>query len=128
MLYFICTTFGDSTDFYDGKQDISFQDSCQDNGASPVIWLVISMYLVLLMKEEGHNTIVMSLLSGITLVLICFLFVDDTYLVVLATKNKSDTAVYSRLQASINFWNGILRVSGGALEPDNFYWYFARFK
>ena len=53
------------------------------------------MYLVLLMKEEGHTTTVTSPLSGIALVLIGFLFVDDTDLVVLATKNELDTAVYS---------------------------------
>ena len=86
------------------------------------------MYLVLLMKEEGHTTTFTSPLSGITLVLMGFLFVDDTDLVVLATKDESDTAVYSRLQASINFWNGILRVTGGALKPEKCYWYFARFK
>ena len=86
------------------------------------------MYLVLIMKEEDHNTTVMSPLSGITLVLIGFIFVDDIDLVVLATENESDTAVYSRPQASINFGNGIIRVSGGALKPEKCYWYFARFK
>ena len=76
------------------------------------------MYLVLLMKEEGHNTTVTSSLSGITLVLIGFLFVDNIDLVVLVTNNESDTVVYSRLQASINFWNGVLRVLDGALKPE----------
>ena len=128
MSYFIRTTFGDSSTSYGGKQDIPFQGSCQGNGASPAIWLIISMYLVLLMKEEGHTTTITSPLSGIALVLIGFLFVDDTDLVVLATKNESDTAVYSRLQASITYWNGILRVTGGALKPEKCYWYFARFK
>ena len=127
MNYFIRTTFGDSNTSYGGKQKVPFQGSCQGNGASPAIWLILSMYLVLIMKEEGHNTTILSPLSGVTLVLIGFLFVDDTDLVVLAAKNEPDTSVYSQLQASINFWNGILRVTGGALKPEKCYWYFARF-
>ena len=83
------------------------------------------MYLVLLTKEEGHITTINSPLSGVALVLIGFLFVDDTDLVVLANKDEQDTSVYSRLQASINFWNGILRVTGGALKLDKCYWCFA---
>ena len=118
MLYFIRTTFGDSSSSYGGKQDIPFQGSCQGNGASPAIWLIISMYLVLLMKEEIHTPNITSPLYGITLVHIGFLFVEDIDIVVLATKDEPDTAVYSRLQASITFWNGILRVTGGALKPE----------
>ena len=127
MTYFIRTTFGDSTTSYGGKQKVPFQGSCQGNGASPAIWLIISMYLVLLMKEEGHDTSIISPLSSVTLVLIGFLFVDDTDLVVLAAKNDPDATVQYRLQASINFWNGILSVTGGALKPEKCYWYFARF-
>ena len=47
------------------------------------------------------------------------LFVDDTDLVVMGEKDEDETEVSSRLQQSINFWNGILRVSGGALKPEN---------
>ena len=66
-------------------------------------------------------------MSGVVLTLVGFLFVDDTDLVVMGEKNEDETEVYSRLQQSINFWNGILRVSGGALKPEKCYWYFARF-
>ena len=52
---------------------------------------------------------------------------DDTDLVVLGNKNEEDTVVYNRLQQAIDFWNGILRVSGGALNPEKFYCYFPRF-
>ena len=72
MTYFIRTTFGDSNTSYGGKQNVPFQGSCQGNGASPAIWLVLSMYLVLLMKEEGHDTTILSPISGVALVLIGF--------------------------------------------------------
>ena len=54
MIYFIRTSFGDSTTSYGGLQDITFQGSCQGNGACPGICLVIYIYKVLFMKEEGR--------------------------------------------------------------------------
>ena len=79
------------------------------------------------MKEEGHISNIRSPMSGILLTLVGFLFVDDTDLVVMGGKDEDETEVYSQLQQSINFWNGILRVSGGALKSEKYYWYFARF-
>ena len=51
-------------------------------------------------------------MPGVVLTLVGFLFVDDTDLVVMGYKKKEETEVYSRLQQEINFWNGILMVSG----------------
>ena len=79
------------------------------------------------MKEEGHVSEVKSPISGITLVLVGFLFVDDTDLVIFGNKKDSATAVHDRLQKAIDCWNGVLRVSGGALKPEKCYWYFAQF-
>ena len=67
---------------------IPFQGTCQGNGASPAIWLLISIYLVLLMKDEGHVSNIWSPLSGIVLTLVGFLFVDDTDLVVMGERMK----------------------------------------
>ena len=116
MTHFICTTFGDSKCSYGGHKDIPFQGTCQGNGASPAIWLLISIYLILLMKEEGHVSNIQSPMPGIVLTLVEFLFVDDTDLVVLGGNTEDEIEIYSRLQQSINFWNGILRVIGGALK------------
>ena len=86
MTYFIRTTFGDSQGSYGGHKDIPFQGTCQGNGASPAIWLLISIYLILLMKEEGHVSKIRSPMSGIVLTLVGFLFVDDTDLVIMGEK------------------------------------------
>ena len=58
----------------------------------------------------------------------CFLFVDDTDLVVPANENENDATVYNKLQQSIDFWNGILKVTEGSLKPEKCYCYFAIFK
>ena len=128
MVFYLRTTFGDSLTSYGGLQDIPFQGSCQGNGASPAMWLIISLYLVLLMKEKGQTSKVVSPISGITLTLLGFLFVDDTDLVVLGEPNESEDMVQTRIQTAINYWNGFLRVSGGALKPEKCYWYFTRFR
>ena len=97
MTYFIRTTFGDSEGSYGGQQDIPFQGSCQGNGASPSIWLLISVYLVLIMKDEGHVLEFKSPMTGIVLTLIGFLFVDDTDLVVLGKKDEDEMSVHTIL-------------------------------
>ena len=127
MVFYLRTTFGDSSLAYGGLQSVPFQGSCQGNGASPAMWLIISLYLVLLMKEQGHISKVLSPITGITLTLIGFLFVDDTDLIVLGNTNESEAMIHARLQSAIDSWNGFLRVSGGALKPEKCYWYFTRF-
>ena len=116
MVYFLRTTFGDSKSSYGGRQDIPFQGSCQGNGASPAMWLMISMYLVLLARNEGHATTFKSTFSGLSIMLLGFLFVDYTDLVVLGDKEETAEQVIHKMQQSIKFWNGILRVSGGSLK------------
>ena len=103
IVFFIRTTFGDSSSSYGGLQDIPFQGGCHGNGACPALWLIISMYLVLLMKEEGHTLTTHSPLSGIVLFLVGLLFVDNTDLVVMGYKNDADMIVHGRLQRAIDF-------------------------
>ena len=128
MTYYIRTMFGDSEKCYGGKQDIPFQGSCQGNGASPALWLVISMYLVLIMQEKNFASTVRTAYSNICLVFIGFLFVDDTDLVVIGNQSDIAIEVQTKLQSMVTFWNGILRVTGGALRPEKCYWYLLRFK
>ena len=112
MTYFLRTSFGESSQSYGGHQDIPFQGTCQGNGASPAMWLMVSMYLVLLARQEGHVSTFSSALSGISVIMLGFLFVDDTDLVILGSKSESAEVVIARLQRAITFWNGILRVTG----------------
>ena len=128
MTYFLRTTFGESSTHYGGRQSIPFQGTCQGNGASPAMWLMVSMYLVLLAREEGHTTTFSSGFSGLTLILIGFLFVDDTDLIVMGSSTDDANIVINKMQKAIEFWNGILRVSGGALKPEKCYWYLAHFE
>ena len=55
------------------------------------------------------------------------MLVDNTDLVILGNKGDADSVVHRRLQKEIDCWNGVLRVSSGALKPEKCYWYFAQF-
>ena len=123
MEFFIRTTFGESTNSYGGNQPIPFQGSCQGNGASPALWLVLSMYIVLLYKEAGHVSSCKSAYSGVVLGLMGFLFVDDTDLVIISNSEDSMNMVLTKLQNAILCWNKLLRVTGGDLRPEKCYWY-----
>ena len=113
ITYFIRTTFGDSKGSYGGHQETPFQGTCNGNGASPEIWLLISVHLVLLMIEIGHLFSTRAPLSGVVGFSFRLRHGYSSY----GREKEEETAVYSRLQREINFWNGILRVSGGTLKP-----------
>ena len=93
MTYFIRTIFGDSKGSYGGDQDIPFQGTFQGNDASPEIWLLISIYLVLMMKKEDHVSNIKSPISGIVLTLVGFLFVDDKDSVIMGEKDEEKKEV-----------------------------------
>ena len=80
------------------------------------------------MHEAGHTSTFTSPISGVVLTLVGFLFVNDTDLVVMADKIESVKSVCLQLQRAVDFWNGILRVSGGSLWPERFYWYLIEFE
>ena len=74
------------------------------------------------MKEEGHVSQVKSPLSVINLVLVRFLFVDNTDIVILGNKGDTNSIVHHILQKSIDCWNCVPRISGGALtKPEKYY-------
>ena len=79
MNFYLRKTFSDSVTSYGGggEQSILFQGSCQENGASPTIWLIITIYVVLLMKEAGHTSTFCSPISRMVLTLVGFIFVED---------------------------------------------------
>ena len=118
MTYFTHTTFSDSKGFYGEHQEKLLQETLWGNGTNPETWLLISVFLVLLLKEEAHVSSIRAPMSGVVLTLVGFLFVDDTDLVVVREKKGKEIAVYSRFKQAINFWNIILRVSGGTLKPE----------
>ena len=63
-------------------------------------------------------------MSQLALVIAGFVFVDDTDIINVApTVNTTDEELLQQQQQLVDTWEGTLRATGGALRPDNFYWY-----
>ena len=127
MNYYLRTKFGESNCSYGGAQREPFQGTAQGNGASPAMWIMVSMYLVLLMHDVGLVTTLTSAITGLSISFLGFLFVDDTDIVVIGNNRDTPQSIRGRLQKTNTHWNGILRVTGGALKKEKCYWYLADF-
>lgn len=78
MKFYLRTGYGDSTSrFYRGGEHL-FEGICQGNGAGPAVWLAISTVLVLLLHERARSHSLCGAISPTCLVVLAFLFIDDT--------------------------------------------------
>eukprot|EP00957_Ditylum_brightwellii_P119134 9087784-Ditylum_brightwellii.AAC.1 len=118
MSFNIRTGHGDSTNCYGGTWDDPFQTLCQGSGSAPGLWLGASSVLVTFLHDRGHTTEVVATLSGICLLLVALIFVDDTNLLQhIITANPDALSVLLDLQPATTDWNMSLRAIGGALKP-----------
>jgi hypothetical protein len=124
MKYHLRTAFGNSDTFFSSIEALlRYQGACQGNKGAPAIWLVVSVFLVMMLHRLGHVARIRSAMSLATLVVAGFLFVDDTDLITVAIdKNESPQQVTNRMQAAVNAWHGGLRTTGGALKAAKCSW------
>ena len=125
MRFYLRTSFGDSEEYYGGGEaGLPFQGGCQGNGGAPALWIAISVILIRVLKEHGHVVEWKSAISGVVVMLIGFLFVDDTDLIVMAQDSDTNAEdVMEMMQHNITEWYQALRHSGGALHPGKCSWY-----
>lgn len=128
MKFFLRTGYGDSDKFYGGGEHL-FQGICQGNGAGPAVWLAISTVLVLILHEKTEGRPIRGAITAASLVVLAFLFVDDTDLFVLGDLHTADHVdLISRLQVLIDMWQGLLHASGGSLSADKCSWSLIAFR
>jgi len=85
MKFFFCTAYVDSSTLYGRSLDIlPFQGVCQGNGASPAVWLALSICLIYMLHTYGHTSSITSAITVATLALSGLLYVDDSDLFILA--------------------------------------------
>ena len=64
MKLFLLTSFGDSNDFFSSLDLLrAFHGLTQGNKGSPALWLVVSMYLVLMLHRLSHIAHIRSAMS-----------------------------------------------------------------
>jgi hypothetical protein len=124
MKYYLRTAFGDSDRFSSSISALlRYQGACQGNKGAPALWLVISVFLVLMLHCLGHVARICSAMSLAVFVFAGFLFVDDTDLITVAVNCKeSPTQVTARMQVAVDAWHGGLHTTGGALKAAKSSW------
>jgi hypothetical protein len=82
MKMFLRTAFGVSKSCYSGNEGRPFQGAVQGSGAAPVLWMIISIFLVRYPYSKNLTTYLLMPLSGIVMPLEALIFVDNTNLYV----------------------------------------------
>ena len=99
------------------------------HGASPGMFLSISMILVKVMYPKGHVAIFIQAITGLQVQFVSFLFVDDRDLFVMACYlEESSDSITAHTQEGSLTWHGALDVSGGALKQEKCYWSLVDFR
>jgi len=96
MKFYLRTAYGDSATFYGGGlSQHPFQGVCQGNGAGPAIWLALSLCLIHMLHQTGSPTQISSSVSLTSIAMVCFIYVDDCDLFVLAPPLTSGAKGFS---------------------------------
>jgi len=105
------------------------QGAGQGNGAAPAMWAVVSKPMLEVMQEEGFCTIFEALISDEEIRFVGYTLVDDTDLI-LTAKLSTDTflEVANEMQGGLDLWEGLLKVTGGAIVPFKSFWYLIDFE
>ena len=125
----VATAFGTSTATYGGAKRRQkglhpVQGSGQGNGAGPASFVAISSNGISIMRKKGYGATMIACLSLLTLVMACFMFVDDDqYQQTAEDVYDSGEDVLAKSQAGLDQWVGFLQATGGAINPEKSYWY-----
>ena len=81
-----------------------------------------------MLRQEGYGAFFEASISGGKLTFVGYAFVDDTDLVTkLENKNASYREVAESMQEALTAWEGGIRATGGAIEPEKSHWYLSDF-
>ena len=130
----VMTGYGPSTPQYGGRHRMAqgllpIMGILQGNGMGPFVWAIISSVMLTCMLSAGFHASLVAVLTGAVIHLVGYAFVDDTDLVYTAQDNHTRaSALLQQFQAAVNYWEGLLRATGGALEPKKTFWYLIDFQ
>jgi hypothetical protein len=120
----IRTAYGDSAKSYGGrgKYKLPPMGAGQGNGAGPQMWSILSSVLFLAMHMEGLSTKFCQKMKKSFLSIVGFMYVDDMDLIRLRDE-KDKHLLAEDLQLTLAYWNKLVQVTGGAIEPTKSGWY-----
>jgi hypothetical protein len=122
------TIYGDFKSCYGGTLwAVPYYGVGQGNGAGPAIWEVVGTPVLKMMKDEGFGFMYKTSIKGKQIHFVGYIFVDDTDIIQSGQPGETFQVMAMRMQAAMDTWEGGLRATGGALEPEKSFWYLIRF-
>ena len=129
MKFFLCTGFGDSTDYASSLVAIKTQGLCQGNGATQAGCAVVSICLLNAHKKKGHGTHFLCPLTKLKNHIAGVIYVDNTDLIYFRMDEWQDAEdTFFGIQDAIINWGQLLLASGGALKPAKCFFHLISFK
>jgi uncharacterized protein (UPF0332 family) len=117
MKFFLCTGFGNSTNFASSTLSIKTQGLCQGNGASPAEWAVVSICIISAHKKKGHGAHFTCPITKLKSHIAGIIYVDNTDLVHFCMdEDQGKDESFFCLQEAITNWGKLLLASGGGAE------------
>ena len=127
LQHHVRTSHGDSERFYDSSTRldgtpayIPIQGIGQGNGCGPASWAAISSVVFNAVNRRKRGLLISAPISGSTDRFAGFAFVDDTD--TFESPTPDEPGLTDRMQNTIDLWEGCLRSTGGALNPDKSFW------
>jgi hypothetical protein len=80
-----------------------------------------------MMKDEGFGFMYKTSIEGKHLHFVGYSFVDDTAIIQSGQPGEPFQVLATRMKAAMDTWEGGLRATLGALEPEKSFWYLIRF-
>jgi hypothetical protein len=122
------TIYGDSNSGY-GRTlwEVPYSGVEQGKGAGPAIWAVVSTPVLKMIKAEGFGLMYKTSIEGKQLNFVGYSFVYDTDITQSGQPGEPFQVLALRMQADMDTWEGGLRNTGKALEPEKSFWYLIRF-
>ena len=128
--YYTRTAFGISDETFGGIEK-GFtqkpQGSGQGNGAAPQIWAIVSSKMFAMLHELGLASVIKAPISGTSLWLVGFAYVDDSDLFTYSKSHDVEETV-KKMQCIVTAWERAAKVTGGAIAPLKCWWYLVTFQ
>ena len=130
LKHYVRTAYGDSTQCLDCQTLWEMVHGVgQGNGAGPTVWTLLSTPILNLLRNKNLGEKFRLAMTKEILDIVGYAFVDNTDLIQMA-KQATDTLedVDHNLQQALNWWEGGIKTTGGALVPDKTFWYGVKFR
>jgi len=117
MQFFLHMAYEDSHRSYGSScGDLPFQGVCQGNGASPALWLAISITLNNMLCSNGHLAIFQTLISSLSASQVFYMLMIVTWQHTPHPTPQDWLQPFPNYQHNITLWQGSLQVTGGNLS------------